>query len=87
MAPYSRGGEAFRDDPNNCQMRTTKHKSLQNRFTDTSLFQALGLWGRAKKAGERGKDERGRRRARAPTGGLTGKYFEIMNNISWKSYI
>ena len=30
----------------------------------TSLFQALGLWGKSEKAGERGKDERGRRRAK-----------------------
>ena len=29
-----------------------------------SLFQALGLWGKSEKAGERGKDERGRRRAK-----------------------
>ena len=30
----------------------------------SSLFQALGLWGKSEKAGERGKDERGRRRAK-----------------------
>ena len=28
------------------------------------MFQALGLWGKSEKAGERGKDERGRRRAK-----------------------
>ena len=27
----------------------------------SSLFQALGLWGKSEKAGERGKDERGHR--------------------------
>ena len=33
-------------------------------LVETSLFQALGLWGKSEKAGERGKDERGRRRAK-----------------------